>query len=195
MRGRALDRVAGVRAGPTVLCVFVLGVLLLGGFSTGAAQASPDGLVAPSAAVSAAGCTNPPGSPGQWRYDGAQNQWYVCVEVAPGQYSWRPASGEPGAPIIASPQLQSELRSDAVTHFTVSVLQDPSRPLTLVMNFGDGASQTVAVPQGSGYSVYSFSHSFYHPLVPSGPSVGAYNQTATVQQTGISDSSTTVHAC
>ncbi len=151
-------------------------------------------LLAPVASA-AGSCTSPPGEIGAWRYDGGQNQWFVCTEVSPGTFTWRPASGEPNAPAFASPDEQWERQYNAVTEYTVSVRQNPGGPLTLVMDYGDGTSETAIIPQGSSYTAVQFTHNFYYPEFPGGSSYGVFTQTATILESGLSDSSTTIHDC
>jgi len=135
-------------------------------------------------------CTKPlPGFPGAGEWG-----WY---KVFP-PYTRHPADPTPGStgrPVLQNSSVQFERQYNAVTSYQVWVHQDSGRPLTLVMSYGDGASATATIPQGSSATVVTFSHNFYHPLVSGGPSAGRYIQTATVQQTGFSDTSTTVHAC
>lgn len=135
-------------------------------------------------------CTKPmPGFPGAGEWG-----WY---KVFP-PFTRHPADPTPsanGRPVLESASIQYELRYDAVTSYQVSVRQDPGRALTLVMDYGDGSSETVRIPQGTGTTVVAFSHSFYHPPVQNGPSAGHYTQTVTILETVFSDSSVTVHAC
>lgn len=39
----------------------------------------------------ASGCSSPAGQVGDWYWDAAQGAWFICQEVAPGVYAWRPA--------------------------------------------------------------------------------------------------------
>jgi hypothetical protein len=135
-------------------------------------------------------CKKPlPGFPGAGEWG-----WY---KVYP-PYTRHPADPTPGSngqPLFVSPSVQYETTYDAVTTYEVFVREDPARPLTLVMDYGDGSSESVTIAQGSGTTVVTFSHNFYHPEFPDGPSYGSYTQTATVLQTGFSDVSTTIHDC
>jgi hypothetical protein len=45
-------------------------------------------------------------------------------------------------------------------HYSVSVSMDPARVTTMRMSYGDGTSETVAVPQGTGRTTVFFAHDF-----------------------------------
>jgi len=70
------------------------------------------------------------------------------------------------------PPLQST--NDCVGTYTVTVWRDPERATKLRMDFGDGTSEEVSVPQGDGFAIFSFRHFFdtsQHAPVP--PTVGS----------------------
>lgn len=106
-----------------------------------------------------------------------------------------PDADTSGRPEFRNAEVQYELAYNAFTTYQVEVEQDPARPLTLHMDYGDGSSETVSVPQGSSTMVVTLSHNFYHPETPGGPHFGTYTQTATVLETGFRDTSTTIHDC
>lgn len=128
---------------------------------------------------------------------------WVCMELTqaygsfPQAFGWVEQFQGHGAPAIVSPPIQEEPAATATTAIKVAVQQDPSRPLTVNLDFGDGTSASATVPQGSGSSTATFSHGYYYPI-PVGiqPSVGVYTQTATiVERPPLVATSRVVHAC
>ncbi|HVE46664.1 MAG TPA: right-handed parallel beta-helix repeat-containing protein [Acidimicrobiales bacterium] len=76
-------------------------------------------------------------------------------------------------PVVITPPAQTTSSSAS---WTVKAGQDTTRTTTLKMEYGDGASETRSIPQGSSTSTFTFSHTF--------SATGTYGQTATIVETG-----------
>lgn len=82
----------------------------------------------------------------------------------------------------------SQTTADCNANWSVEVLRDPTRSITVRMDFGDGSSDTRTVTQGTGLITVYFYHFF--PLETVGQTL---TQTATIVERGAGDQSTTYH--
>lgn len=100
-------------------------------------------------------------------------------ELTPDGYDWVPT-------IDLTPYFQTT--SDCGADWGVDVLRDPTRSITVRMDFGDGSSQSRTVAPGSGLVTVYFYRSF--PLETMGENM---TQTATIVERGAGAQSTTYH--
>ncbi len=90
-----------------------------------------------------------------------------------------------GDPPSISPAAQTTTSSGTAS-WTVNAPQNKNRPTTLSMAYGDGASETRSIPQGTSISTFKFDDHTFN-------ATRTYIQRATVVETGASSTSTTYH--
>jgi uncharacterized membrane protein YphA (DoxX/SURF4 family) len=98
-----------------------------------------------------------------------------------------------GARIEIIPPAQVDPDNTCRCSWTVRAPMDPVRPTTLRMEYGDGASETVAVPQGTGRATFSFAHQFKPPSPPYYVPPKVEVQRASIVETGEFASAVFVH--
>jgi hypothetical protein len=97
-------------------------------------------------------------------------------------------------PRFRPPGGQVDPENDCKVSFTVTARQNPLRPTTLRVDFGDGAFQDVALSQGRALVDTAFVHQYQHPTLLPDPNV-RYTEIlmAGIRETGAFDVSFFVH--
>jgi hypothetical protein len=129
------------------------------------------------------GCTDPPGAPGEPRLNPETGDIELCEDVSDPRTNVPDFQWVPMRPSVA-PQWQEAY---CYASWTVTV-PAASQPLTLVMAFGDGASETRTVPPGTRPITFTFTHEF-----DIGSLWSTLTQRATVQESGLYDEAETWH--
>ena len=99
------------------------------------------------------------------------------------------------APVpVPAPALVPGISGACIASYVVTVVMDPARPTTLLMDFGDtgvyGYSETRTIPQGTGPVTLRFTHEFNPSVFKLEP---VMVQQATVIETGASGRAVTLH--
>lgn len=130
------------------------------------------------------GCTDPPGYRGESRINPETGAFEVCEDVSDPTSPVRDFQWRPLRPDI-TPEWQQAI---CYASWTVTVPRAASQSFTLVMAFGDGASETRTVPPGTQPITFTFTHDFDMDSF-----LSTLTQRATVQESGLYDEAATWH--
>ncbi len=116
------------------LLILSVGLLLISSLLVPTAVPSMVG----TAVAGATGCTDPPGAPGELRFNPGTGDFEVCRDVSDPRtgipdYQWMPLR-----PDLGPKWQQANPNTGCVAHWTVTAPEISTQPLTLVMAFGDG---------------------------------------------------------
>ena len=95
-------------------------------------------------------------------------------------------AGGAGAP---SPTPAAQATTGCQASWRVTAPESASQPTTLSVSYGDGSSETRAIPQGSGFVTFSFSH-----MYPGNPDGKTYFQWFSILQTEKFNVTSTIHS-
>lgn len=113
---------------------------------------------------------------------GEQSELEFALDQNPGRIPARPSGA------AASPSPSSQTTRACSASWQVAVPRSSTQALTLIVDYGDGNTETRSVSQGSGTETLSFAH-----LFAGYPSGEAYLQVFSIVQTGDSVGTETLH--